>query len=394
MAKWIEFKKEWDIGDSFPISPEHVLSSFSVIKSEVGIDWFEKRKKTGLGKGLIVLEAVRLADALVACNKAGFSKLVKKLKSNWESDQFHQALSEAEVVEKLLPKSNELKYEPLAPGMTKKPDFVQLVNGITVYYEVVLPEMSAKEKERNQKLKDLADEIRKVFFAGSLDVYLLEYDLNRNIFTKILESIQGLSNKLTYTEIDVGDIAFLVYDPKGGIINCENQDDKKKQIQSNGNVIGGHLIANTNDRSVIYKKQLGLKYRTPGLIVFSKSNKPNAFTNFELLRLFRPAIDKRVFQKVLEESSQLSQNYPSIVVITMGRPTVSIEAWADIVIDAFKSGIYTHPSGVWFRELNRGLNLYNWQEVLLLNPFAKVSVPEEIITFIIGKDTIKRIENL
>ncbi|MFC1798364.1 hypothetical protein ACFLZL_00970 [Thermodesulfobacteriota bacterium] len=388
MTRWLEIKKEWEINDNFPIPPERVLFSLSAIKNEFGDGWFEDRKKTGLGKSLIVLNAVRLADALVACKKAGFEKLTEKLKSNWESDQLQQALSEAEVVIKLLPISEKLKYEPPISGISKKPDFVQYIKGITVHYEVIFPEISAEEKERNQKLKDLADEIRNVFWAGALDVYFLGFNLNRKKCNKILECVKGLNDKLIYTEVNLGETAYLVYDPKGGITNDET-NDKKRQIQSDGNVIGGKLVANTNDRSKTYKKHLGLKYTT-GLVVFQKSDKPNRFTNFKLLRLFKPAIDNRAFLKVLNKSSQLSQNYPSIVVIKMGRPTASIEDWAEIVTVAFKSGIYTHPSGVWFRELHCGFELYNWREAVLINPYAKFGLSKEIIECIVGKDAIKK----
>ena len=128
--------------------------------------------------------------------------------------------------------------------------------------------------------------------------------------------------------------------------------------------------------------------------MFSTSDNPNKCTNFILLRLFRPAVDKRAFQKVIVKSSQLSQAYPSIVVIQMGKPTALIEDWAEIVTDAFKSGIYKHPSGVWLRELNRGFDLYFWREVLIVNHFAEIRLPEELITCIIGKDAIKKIESL
>jgi hypothetical protein len=116
---------------------------------------------------------------------------------------------------------------------------------------------------------------------------------------------------------------------------------------------------------------MGLKYRSPGIIVFTKSDKPNKFTNFKLLRIFRPALDNRAFQKVIAKSSQLSEAYPSIVVIQLGKPTALIEDWAEIVAGEFKSGAHKHPSGVWLRELNRGPNLYLWREVLILNHFSE-----------------------
>jgi len=389
MINWINIKKEWSIGDNFPLTPERVLSAFTVIEKKFGNAWFEDRKRTGLGKSLIVLDAVRLAESFVASKTAEFWELTKKLKLNWESEKFHQALSEADVVAKLLPMSDKLEYEPQMPGISKKPDLLQHLGGIKAQYEITCPETSAEEKNRNDKLKHLADEIGNVFTSGSLDVYLSELDFDFKTNTQIIESIKNLNSKLAYTEVDLGEAGLLVYDPKGGIEKDDRSNDKK-QIQSNGNVIGGCLFGIENDRSHIYRRQLDLKYRSPGLIVFSKSDKPNKFTNFKLLRIFRPAVDKRAFQKVIVKSSQLSQAYPSIVVIQMGKPTALIEDWAEIVTDAFKSGIYEYPSGVWLRELNRGFDLYVWREVLIVNHFAEIRLPEELITCIIGKDAIKK----
>jgi hypothetical protein len=100
------------------------------------------------------------------------------------------------------------------------------------------------------------------------------------------------------------------------------------------------------------------------------------------------------FKKVIAKSSQLSQAYPSIVVIQIGKPTALIEDWAEIVVDAFKSGIYRHPSGVWLRELNMGFDLYAWREILIINHYAKSKVPEELITCIIGREATSKIESL
>ena len=393
MINWQNIKKEWSIGDNFPLTPERVLSAFTVIREEFGNAWFEDRKRTGLGKSLIVLDAVRFAESFVASKTAELSELTKKLKLPWESEEFHQALSEADVVAKLLPMSDKLEYESQVPGITKKPDLLQHLGGIKTQYEITCPELSAEEKERNDKLKHLADEIGNVFISGSLDVYLAELDFDFKTKTQIIEGIKNLNRKLSYTEVDLGEAGLLVYDPKGGIEEDNSSNDNKK-ILSNGRVIGGCLFGVENDRSHVYRKQLGLKYRSPGIIIFSKSDKPNKFTNFKLLRIFRPAVDNRAFQKVITKSSQLSQAYPSIVVIQLGKPTALIGDWAEIVADAFKSGIYKHPSGVWLRELNRGFDLYVWREILIINHFSEIKVPEELITCIIGKEAIRKIESL
>ena len=72
MINWPNIKKEWSIGDNFPLTPERVLSAFTVIEEEFGNAWFEDRNKTGLGKSLIVLDAVRLAESFIATKTAEF----------------------------------------------------------------------------------------------------------------------------------------------------------------------------------------------------------------------------------------------------------------------------------------------------------------------------------
>ncbi len=392
MNSWSEIKKEWDIGDKFPVSPDRVLSAFSIIQQETGSRWFEEKKRTGLGKSLIVLEAVRFGEALAAARKVAADKLLRDLLLDWKSERFGIALSEADVIVKLLPSSDRIEYEQEIDGISKKPDLLQYVGSIQTQYEIFCPDISAEEKERNRNLQHLAQELGTVFKSGSLDVYLLKLDLDKDSKQAILVRVSQLNENSTYIESELPEVAFIVFDPKGGVTTEDEDREEKREIQENGKVIGGQLFDNVRDRSDFFRKRLNLKYRSPGLIVFSKSDTPNAFTNFKLLRLFRPALDTRAFQKVVHESSQLATSLPSVVVIEMGRPTVHVEDWADIVVEAFNSGSYTHPSAVWIRELHWGIDLCTWREILILNPYASIEIPGEIITSIVGEKKVMKIE--
>lgn len=391
MGSWQEFKKAWDIGDNFPLPSERVLSAFSIIREQIGHDWFKQKKKSGLGKSLIVLEAVRLAEAIAASKEAGARKLERKLLLDGEKEEFNRALDEADVLVKLLPWSDKIDYEPEIEGISRKPDLLQHIGKSKVQYEVFSPEISAEEEERNKKLKELAEELGSVFRAGALDVYLLDPDLTVDSKVTILDKVRKLNDNVNYVEIELTGTAVLVFDPRGGV-TAEHQIDEEKKIQSNGKVVGGSFFDYEKDRSQVYRKKYGLKHRSPGLIVFSKANEANAFTNFKLLRLFRPALDKRVFLKVIHESSQLASTLPSIVVVVMGRPTALIEDWADIVVDAFRSGHYTHPAGVWLRELHWGPSIYNWREIFVFNHYSTINIPQEVVTGIVGEEAVRKFE--
>lgn len=392
MNSWKEIKKEWNIGDNFPISNERVLSAFDIIKQEIDSNWFEKRIKNGLGKDLIVLQAVRLAEAFNGCKKVGANKLLKKLRLGWDSEELHNALNEADVLVKLLPSSDNIEYEPRIRGISQKPDLLQHIGDIEVQYEIFSPKESADEKERTQKLAQLAEDIADVFNVGCLDVYILDLNINERMKKKILNAVYSIKDKLSNTEVKINNIALLVFDPKSNVTLEESNMEKNRWILTSGKVINGCIIDPDNDRSIFYKKRLGFKYCSPGLILFSKSKKPNKFTNFKIIRLFRPALDKRVFQKVIEESSQLSKELPSIVVIVMGRPTIPIEDWGDIVFDAFKEGNYPCPSGVWLRELHWGSDLFTWREILVVNPPAIKEIPDIAITSIFNRKGITKYE--
>lgn len=387
---WEKIKKDWNIGDNFPVTNDRILSAFDTIKKDIDINWFEKRIKSGLGKDLIVLQAVRLAEAFSASKKIGARKLTKKLRLGWDSEDLHNALNEAGVLVKLLPSSDDIEYEPRIRGISKKPDLLQHIGDIEVQYEIFSPEESADEKERTRKLTQLAEDLVNAFNVGCLDVYLLDLNINEKMKEKILDAVYRIKNKLSNTEVKINNIAFLVFDPKGNVALKESNMKKNRWILNNEKVIDVCIIDPNNDRSVFYKRKHGFKYRSPGLILFSKSKKPNKFTSFKLIRLFRPALDKRVFQKVIEESSQLSKELPSVVVINMGGPTVPIEDWADIVFDAFKEGNYPYPSCVWLRELHWGSDLFTWREILVGNPAAMKKIPDAAITSIFkGKGITK-----
>ena len=145
MDSWFMMKKEWDIGDRFPVSPERVLSAFATIQKEIGSSWFEEKKKTGSGKSLIVLEAVRTGEAIAAARKIGAHKLLQDLLLYWKPERFGAALSEADVIVKLLPWSDKIEYEREMDGMSRKPDLLQYVGRTQAQYEVFCPDISAED---------------------------------------------------------------------------------------------------------------------------------------------------------------------------------------------------------------------------------------------------------
>ena len=76
----------------------------------------------------------------------------------------------------------------------------------------------------------------------------------------------------------------------------------------------------------------------------------------------------------------------------MGRPTIPIEDWGDIVFDVFKEGNYPCPNGVWLRELHWGFDLFTWREILVVNPPAIKEIPDIAITSIFNRKGITKYE--
>lgn len=387
MDSWAEIKKAYNLCDNFPFPPEKVLYAFTTIKRENGSDWFEKMEKSHLAKGRIVNVALRLMEALDVSKKVGAHELTEKLRLHWESKEFNTALSEAEVIAKLLPSSDKIEYHPQIHGISRKPDLLQTIGSLKAQYEIIFPDISADENERNKQMRELSQEVDNILKFGSLDIYLLKLDLDVQSKIIILEKVKELENKVTYTELELSGISFLVFDPNGGITINEGIGKEKNQMEQNI-----PLALGENDRSQFYRKKLGLKGRSPGLIVYSKLEFSNPFCNFKLLRFFRPALDSRIFQKVILESSQLVSNLPSVVVVIMGRTTALIEDWAEIVVEALKSGQYATPGGVWIRELYWGTDLFTWREILVLNPFATLSIPKKIIATIVGDKMVMKLD--
>lgn len=390
MNSFSKIQKDWDITDSFPVNQERILSAFEIVQKEIDRNWFEKRKKSGLGKTLIVLEAVRLAEAYSAAKKIGANELLKDLKLDWSSEDLQNALNESDVIVKLSPLSDNIDYEPRIDGISTKPDLLQQMGNEKVQYEIYSPSTSYKEKERTEKLTQLTNEISHIFTAGCLDIYILVLEIPTIIKEKLMKDVEQICHKTEAAERNIDDAVFIVYEPTGGVTEKESNGEKRWILET-GKVIGGCLVDPDNDRSVFLKKKLGLRHRSRGLTAFSKSTKPNKFTNFKLIRLFWTTFDNRAFQKVMEECAQLSKNLPSIVVIVAGAG-VSIEEWANCIFDAFKEGNYQYPSGVWLRELRWGHYVYEWREIMVINPNAKIQIPSVVIKSIFAYKGICKFE--
>ncbi len=332
------------------------------------------------------LEMVLLGESIFAVEKVGSpSKLLKKLITPLNSEEYSSARAEAQVIYKFLELGlNNVRYEPLIRFFRIRPDITHNFNSDIIQYEVVKPRLSALDKEMwYERQKDLANKIVDIVKFGSLDVYLFEVEIKDTTANKIIsECSRFLRNP--ESEHLLPQVAFMVFDPTGNI-QVEGHKTSYPEIRSDGS---GALLYDCNyDRSFKYLKKLKLKNTTNiarvSSVVGIKGEKRVA-----IIRIMRPSEDKRVAMKIIDKSRQLSKVYPGIVVIEMGGPSAKIGFWANLTEELFNTKTYTFPSAVWLRFLHLGTKEFAWSEIIVENSYARKKLPKDLIKNIIPKGKI------
>lgn len=368
------------------ISLDKIERSYKTITKYFGTDWFENHKKD---PKIItnVLEMILLGESISAVEEIGSpSKLMKKLIKPLNSEEQYCAIAEAQVIYKFLELGlGNIRYEPLITYFHGKPDITHDFNSDIIQYEVVNPKLSAFDTEMYKRQRDLADKIADIIIFGSLDVYLFEEEIKVTIVNKIVsECSRFLSNP--ESEHLVPQVAFMVFDSTGNI-QLEGHKVSYPEIRANGSM--GVLLYDCNyDRSLKYVKKLKLKKPTTQVARISSTVDEKGEKRVGIIRIIRPSEDKRIAQKIINKSRQLSKAYPGIVVIEMGGPTAKMGFWAKLTEELFNTKIYTFPSAVWLRSLHRGTNIYTWSEIIIENSYARKKLPESLIKTLIPEGKI------
>jgi len=360
--------------------------SYRTIKKYFGIGWFEKHKKD---PKIItdVLKMILLGESIFATEEIGSpSKLMKKLITPLNSQEYSSAIAEAQVIYKFLELGlGNIRYEPLINFSHRKPDITHNFNSDIIQYEVVSPKLSAFDTEMYKKQTDLANKIEDIIKFGSLDIYLFEVEIKDTTVNKIIsECSRFLRNP--ESEHSVPQIAFMVFDPTGNI-QLEGHKTSYPEIRADGSI--GALLHDCNyNRSIMYLKKLKLKKHTTRVARISSAVDTTGRKKVVLIRIIRPSEDKRVAQQIIGKSMQLSKAYPGIVVIEMGGPSAKIGFWANLTEELFNTKTYIFPSAVWLRLLHLGTNIFSSSEIIVENPYARKKLPKGLIESIMPKGRI------
>ena len=368
------------------ISLDRIERSYRIIEKYFGTDWFEKHKKD---PKVIpnVLEMVLLGESIFAVEKVGSpSKLLKKLITPLNSEEYSSARAEAQVIYKFLELGlNNVRYEPLIRFFRRRPDIAHNFNSDIIQYEVVKPRLSALDKEMwYERQEDLANKIVDIVKFGSLDVYLFEKEITDITINNIIKECPRFLVNNQESEYLLPQVAFMVFDPTGNI-QVEGHKTSYPEIRSD---CSGALLYDCNyDRSFKYLKKLKLKNTTNiarvSSVVGIKGEKRVA-----IIRIMRPSEDKRVAMKIIDKSRQLSKAYPGIVVIEMGRPSAKMGFWTKLTEELFNTKIYTFPSAVLLRSLHLGTKEFTWNEIIIENSYARKKLPKDLIKNIMPKGKI------
>jgi len=373
---WTSFKKEWEIRDSFPFSCDQIETSLSIIHRHFGPQFEKDPQRQGLGKSIILIELVELGMALEIVEKIGSpSKLLTKLKAHRDSLDFRVGLSEASFIRRILPTSYEIEYEPEIEGTKRNPDIVQKINSQLIQYEVHFAEQAAPETQRNKIIKELAERVGNNFKTGIFDIYLIKLDLSVEDIEKIVNASKEIIATGRDKEKELVGLTIVYYSPSGSLRLPEHRDDEN--LSENG--VSGFVFDPQHDRAEFYKQKMGGRARYPGITLYGTGKDEKGDVRRKLIRTWRQSFDDRVWRKIIDETSQLSDKFPGIVVIEMGGTTALIDEWREIAGKELTSGVLETPSAVWLREKVWGLDIYQWNESLILNPTAMNPIDMKII---------------
>jgi len=370
------------------ISLDRIERSHKTTTKYFGINWFEKHKKD---PKIIpnVLEMILLGESIFAVEEIGSpSKLMKKLITPLNSQEYSSAIAEAQVIYKFLELGlGNIKYEPLITSSHRKPDITHDFNSDIIQYEVVKPKLSAFDTEMWYKRQtDLANKIASFMKFGSLDVYLFEEEIKSTTVNKIIRRCSRFLVSNPESEYLVPQAAFMIFDPTGNI-QLEGHKTSYPEIRADGST--GALLYDCNyDRSIMYVKKLKLKKPTTQVARISSVVDIKGEKRVGIIRIIRPSEDKRVAQKIINKSMQLSKDYPGIVVIEMGGTSAKMGFWAKLTEELFNTKIYTFPSAVLLRSLHLGTKEFTWSEIIIENSYARKKLPKGLIKTIIPKGKI------
>jgi len=383
-----KFYKQFKIvSQQVNIPLNRIERSYRTIKKYFGIDWFEKHNKN---PKIIpnVLEMILLGESIIAVEKIGSpSKLMKKLITPLNSQEYSSAGAEAQVIYKFLELGlNNVRYEPLIRLFRRKPDITHNFNSDIIQYEVVKPKLSAFDAEMYKRQSDLANKIADIIKFGSLDVYLFEGKIKDTNIDRIIRECSRFLVSNPESEYLIPQVAFMVFDPTGNI-QVEGHKTSYPEIKADGSI--GALLHDCNyDRSIMYVKKLKLKKPTTRVARVSSVLDKKGEKRVGIIRIIRPSEDKRVAQKIIDKSGQLSKAFPGVVVIEMGGTSAKMGFWAKLTEELFDTKIYTFPSAVWLRFLHLGTSIFAWSEIIVENSYARNKLPKDLIKNIMPKGRI------
>ncbi len=350
---------------------DRILQAYEIVLRYRGEQFEQQLRKTA--PGVFALRVLHVGEAIQAAKVVGSPpKLMKKLLA----DPSRAGEAEAHVIRRLLSFSSKMPvYEPAE--WKKKPDVLQEVDGQRVAYEVISVEVGQFEKVMwYKRQKEICDKVSSSFGTGSLDIYLLSESISDETVQRIQDEVPAaLGNQEQFVERAIPGVAHLVFDPSGNV-QAPGFQTSLPTFEEPATARG--LIHDTaHDRSAIYEKQLNLGHTTKtALITSAKSLR--GVGGVKIVRVFRPSRDDRVSQKILGEVTQLPPELPGLVVVEMGASPARLNEWIQLIKEMFDSGVYHRPSGVWLRAPVFGTQEYGWQEAVVLNSHAHLTLSEEV----------------
>jgi hypothetical protein len=341
-------QQEWLLDGAIAIEGPEIVAAFDRCEQRLGLAWIEKSRGT-LSGAIPTLSVVTMGQRLASLEGlSGTQQLVEKVRRNDRSasSELH-ALHLLRVGDKAIV---ELFPTVKVGSRVRSPDLrIKRGESPWVYVEVTQADTSKVKKRAMELLRELACTITGIRRRVALEIFLRREPSAEEV-AEIIKRVplicETVAPQREYLPGDLG-LLFLADSPPGQIIMHDHpNEDVRPRIGVTRGIVGGEEPS----RHVSVR------------LAFS---------------------DNRAEEFLSQESKQLPEGGPGIVMIDVGNASGAFTAWEPLLLRRFQPTIHTRVSGVCLFAANdvladKGIATLT-QVKLLINPHAAARLPDWIV---------------
>ncbi len=354
-----EIKADW-LGAGSPMAPDALVTAFDRAEKLLGRNWIEDSRRSqiggGISRGLLpTLRVASMGQQLAALDGVigPIDKLIERIRQGERS-------AEAELAAIFLLRSrNPIAIVEIYPKVGDgEADFrTRLPDSDWTYVEVAQPSESEPARVAKQVITKLTQPLQQVNTPFSLEVYLKREPAEQEL-TPVSDRIEAL---------------------------CRKRDTRQEELPAGL----GFLILNISAPGDVVRLQLpGDDGPRIGVIAIAgDGGKPNRKISVSM-----PFADNRAEAFLTTEARQLPKDSPGMIALELSGASGGLKTWEPLLLRRLQPIQHTRVSAICLFEdavvTFHAAEQAFLQTKLILNPYAKYSLPEWIQSVVVksGED--------